>query len=270
VDETALDEAALGEAALDEAVRLPCHGAYAHWGFTSAHARLDWDVEVTRDPGSSVGEYLALFNGSIDGSGFYLGLQTDVAHPGLGRGIGKGLIFSTWWSFDAADTRLVPGGFREMGTHEGRFIGVRRPYPWGAGRYRVSLARSGPDVANGRAMDWFELSIATRPDGQGELIGGLRFPRRSPGSPASIDPGGLMFFEVYSGAATWRDVAPWHVGAMAYGDGVRCPAGRTEYPRFPFGQQMPNVNLRFDPGSGLVQVQAGAGVWRTDPPGRWP
>jgi hypothetical protein len=256
--------------ALLQHIKTPCHGAYVHWGFSSPLARLDFDVTISRDPGSTVGEYLALYNGSIDGSAFYMGLQTNVSNPELGRGTGKGLIFSTWWSFDVADARLGEDGFCELGTHEGKFIGVRRPYPWTTGRYRVTLARSVTEVVDGREMDWFDLSIATRPNGDEKLVGGLRFPRRSPGSPASIEPGGLLFFEVYSGASNWDDVAPWYVDVMAYGDGARCPGGRTEYPRYPFGQQMPNVNVRFGSASGLLQVRAGSGVVRTDPPGKWP
>ena len=46
--------------------------------------------------------------------------------------------------------------------------------------------------------------------------------------------------EVYSGAETWGEVTPWHVDLMGYGNGVRCPTGRTEYPRYPHGQLMPN------------------------------
>jgi hypothetical protein len=258
------------EAALREPVKLPCHAIYVHWGFSSPHAWVYWDVTISRDPGGSVGEYLALFNGSIDGSACYLGLQTDVSHPGLGRGVGKGLIFSTWWTFDAADTRVAEGGFRELGTHEGKFVGVRRQYPWTVGNYRVTLARSGPQIVAGRALDWFDLWVTSLPGGENELIGGLRFPRREPNQPAMIDPGGLLFFEVYGGATTWADVAPWHSEVMAYGEGVRCPRGRTEYPRYPFGQEMPNANARFDPSSGRVQVQAGAGVTRQDQAERWP
>ena len=158
---------------------------------------------------------------SIDGSHCYLGLQTKVSDPETGRGIGKGLIFSTWWSFDESDTRVEADGFRELGTHEGRFVGVRRPYRWAIGSYRITLSRSGSETARGRPVDWFDLSIEplgsdttdgghAEPAGLRESIGGIRFPRKKPDRPAAIDPGGLLFLEVYSGAHTWADVAPWH------------------------------------------------------------
>jgi len=273
---------------LDEPIALPCHGIYVHWGFSSRHHCLEWEIAVRTDPGTSVGEYLALFNGDIDGAQCYLGLQTNVSHPDRGRRIGKGLIFSTWWTFDGADTRIATDGFRELGTHEGRFVGVRRPYAWAVGSYRVRLARSEPDLVAGRETDWFDLWImpvepapvippghgrsSARPGVTGpmEWVGGLRFPRRSRGEPATIGSGGVTFFEVYSGAATWADVAPWHVGVMAYGDGERCPAGRTEYPRYPHDQLMPNANVRYDPLTGLVELAAGSGVVQREGPSRWP
>jgi hypothetical protein len=269
-----------GPPALDEAIRLPCHALYVHWGFLEPVEALEWDVTVRVDPGTSVGEYLALFDGSIDGAHCYLGLQTDVEHPDLGRGVGKGLIFSTWWSFDESDTCLAPGGFRQLGTHEGRFVGVRRPYVWSTGDYRVTLSRGDADEAASRPMDWFYLSIQPldpaapgergTPRGPEERIGGLRFPRRIPGRPARVDPGGLTFLEVYSRAPTWADVAPWHVELMAWGNGLRCPSGRGELPRWPHGQQMPNASVRWDAPAERVELRFGAGVDGPRSPLRWP
>lgn len=250
---------------------MPAHVLYHHWGFAEPADQMEWIVDVRTDPGSSVGEYLALFSGSIDGSSCYLGIQTDVSDPSSGRGSGKGLIFSTWWSFDESDLRVAPGGFCEMGTHEGRFIGVRNGLDWGTGRYRVRLARRDADQVEGREFDWFELEIsdATGHDPMPAVpIGALRFPRRRKGVPARIDPGGVLFMEVYAKATTWNDVARWEVDVLALGDGRPCPAGRTEYPTFPHGQRMPNGNIRVDP-TGVVQLQIGAGVERVDPPRSW-
>ena len=266
---------------LDERIQLPAHVAYAHAGPRPPADRLEWDLTIQADPGSVVGEYLALFNGSIDGSQCYLGLQTDVRNPDLGRGVGKGLIFSTWWSFDAADIHVAPGGFREMGTHEGRFIGVRQSYPWTVGDFRVSLGRAGFDEIDGKLLDWFELTItptgpqvpgAGRPvaTGSAELIGALRFPRRRGDRPAQVDPGGVAFLEVYGAAATWADVARWEVDVAAFADGHRITSGRTEYPSFPHDQVMPNVNIRYDRERDRVALSMGVGVERRDPAGPWP
>jgi len=262
---------------LSEAIRLPAHVLNTSWQFDAPSSRMEWDVTVHVDPGSSTGEYLGLFNGTIDGSSFYLGMQTNMSNPALGRGVGKGLIFSTWWSFDEADIRVAPGGYREMGTHEGRFIGVRQTYPWTTGDYRVALARAEADGDH----DWFELTITPTdpPMAQGdrsvatgptELIGALRFPRRSPGEPARIDAGGaVLFMEVYGSARTWADVDRWDVDVMAYADGTRCPSGGTKYPAFPYGQVMPNANIRYEPERERVVLQMGGDVEVTDRPADW-
>lgn len=258
---------------LDEPIRMPAHVLYHHWGFPEPVDRMEWIVDVRVDPGSGTGEYLALFSGSIDGAACYLGLQTDVSDPSTGGGAGKGLIFSTWWSFDERDLRVAPGGFRELGTHEGRFIGVRNRFEWGVGSYRVTLARTDADQDQGHDLDWFELAIApVDGDAEGEAvpIGALRFPRRRDRVPARIDPGGVLFLEVYSRAPTWADVARWDVDVLALGDGRPCPSGRTEYPSFPHGQRMPNANIRVDPSTGQVSLQMGADVERTDDPRSWP
>jgi hypothetical protein len=263
----------------DQAMRLPSAAIYLYWDFAAPVTALEWDLTIQIDPGTSVGEYLALFNGSIDGAMCYLGLQTDVFHPAHGTGIGKGLIFSTWWSNDAADTRLAPDGFREQGVHEGGFIGIRRPYLWAAGDYRVTLSRSESETSRGRVLDWFDLWIEPtspipptlarpRPLGSRDWIGGMRFPRRSRDRPATIEPGGLAFLEIYSGAQTWANVTPWKVDLMAYGDGVRCPSGRIEYPR-PYGRDVPNASAMYLPASARLDMGVGLGAAEKSPAGRW-
>ena len=268
---------------LDHEIRLPVAGIYVRWALEAPVATLEWDLTVLADPASSIGIYLALAQGRIDGSAFYLGLQTDMWDPGRVRGAGKGLIFSTWWTFDADATRVAPGGFRELGTHEGRFVGVRQPFPWGVGDYRVTLVRSGPAAGLQVPADWFDLSIQPtaprgpgpgRPDPIGDRtwIGGLAFPRRHASAPAVIDQTSTAFLEVYSRARRWGDIPAWDVDLMAYGDGRPCTRGATEYPVFPFGNNrpMPNANTRYDPASGLVELRYGGSTNRVDPAGRWP
>ena len=267
---------------LDQEIRLPVAGIYVRWDLEGPVATLEWDLNVLADPTTSVGIYLALAQGRIDGSTFYLGLQTDIWDPGRVRGAGKGLIFSTWWTFDASATRLAPGGFRELGTHEGRFVGVRRPYPWVVGDYRVTLLRAEPAAQRRVPTDWFDLYIqpmAPRDTGWGrpELvgdqtwIGGLAFPRRHASIPAMIEEVSTAFMEVYSGVRRWGDIP---LGCRSHGLRRRevLPGGTTEYPVFPFGNDrpMPNANARYDPASGLVKLRYGGSTNRVDPAGRWP
>lgn len=267
----------------DRTIRLPVAGIYVRWVLDAPVSTLEWDLTVLVDPTSSVGVYLALAQGHIDGSAFYLGLQTDIWDPGRLRGVGKGLIFSTWWTPDAAATRPAPGGFRELGTHEGRFVGVRRPYRWAVGDYRVTLVRSEAAVGLHVPADWFDLYVQPtarrgagpgRPAATGDRtwMGGLAFPRQHAGAPATIAPASTAFMEVYRGAQRWGEVPSWDVDLMAYGDGRPCSRGATEYPAFPFGDNrpMPNADARYDPASGMVQLRYGGSRDRVDPAGRWP
>jgi hypothetical protein len=254
-----------GSDPLAEAVRLPVAGIYLHWGIAGPAAERSWELEVTEDPGASVGEYLAVLNGTIDGQAMYLGLQTDVFSPGAGRRVGKGAVFSTWWTFDLGDARPAPGGFTQAGTHEGRFIGVRALHDWGVGRYRLRLARGAPDDRGGQAGDWFELSLTDLGGGATVGLGALRFARRAAGRPASIDPGGVGFVEVYSHAARWADVPRLGAALGAAADGVTCEAVRIEYPRFADGQQMPNAAARWDPATRRVELRFGGHQLRRPP-----
>ena len=272
-----------GSRELDREIRLPVAGIYVHWDLDAPVTTLEWDVTVLSDPTSSVGIYLALAQGRIDGSAFYLGLQTDIWDPDRLRGAGKGLIFSTWWTFDAGATRLAPGGFRELGTHEGRFVGVRQTYPWVLGDYRVTLVRAEPATELPVPADWFDLSIqptapratsSGRPEPMGDQtwVGSLAFARREAPMPAAIEDSATAFMEVYSGVRRWGDIPLFDVDLMAYGDGQPCPRGATEYPVFPYGNNrpMPNANARYDRATGRLELRYGGSTTRVDSPGRWP
>lgn len=266
---------------LDGTIKMPCHATYVHWDFASPLDVIEFDLTIFTDPGTSVGEYLAPFSGSIDGSQFYFGMQTDIQHPVSMMGVGKGLIFSTWWSFSESDIRVADDGFFQLGTHEGRFVGVRRTFEWGVGDYRLTIARADVEVVDGRELDWFDLTITptspkipgadARPEPTGEpaWIGAMRFPRRTPGVPARVDPRAPLFLEVYSGADRWREVPVWDFDVMAYGNGVRCPGGRNEYPAYPHKQLMPNTNAAYDAARDRVRVAFGGEIPQTTPAGPW-
>lgn len=254
---------------LDAPINLPAGVLYSHWELRAPARLLEFDFTIHDDPGTATGLYFAPFNGRIDGAAFYFGLQTDVNSPQIGRGVGKGLIFSTWWSFDAGDTRTPADGFIELGTHEGRFVGVRRPWGWLQGHYRVGLERSAVDVVNGNKFDWFDLWIVETTAPQGGLvrpvetgprhwIGSLRFPRRRPSQPATVEALGTGFLEVYSRAQLWREVPRFVVDVMAFGDGDRCRRGNTAYTN----HRMPNADVAYLRELARVRMAIGAGVSR--------
>ena len=263
---------AAGDDPLARRVRLPAHAAYVHWDLGHEPlSSLSFDITMHVDPGDQVGEYLSPYNGSIDGHQIYFGIQSDVYQPDVG-GVGKGAIFSTWWTFDAADTRPESDGFIQLGTHEGRFVGVRRTYDWGVGDYRLSVERADHDGDG----DWFAMSIqpigpvveaGVRPSPSGEAspLGALRFRRADPDRPATIAPGGPAFLEIYSHADTYADIADWSLDLMAYGDGRRAIGARSEYPSFPHAE-VPNADVAFVPERDRVAMAFGRTVARVHPP----
>ena len=216
-------------------IPLPSHAIYTHWTLPGPTDQLVFDICFHNDPGSDVGLYYAPWNGYIDGQMFYFGVQTDVQHPD-GHSTGKGWIFSTWWTFDLGDTAVPPDGFVQQGTHEGRFVGVRRNVVWTEGEWVVRLER-GASEGDG---DWFDLSVESAV-GERSWIGSIRFKRADPGVPATISPTGPAFLEAYSGVSRYRDLPDWHVDAMVRG----CSTARSDYPAFPTAE-VPNCDSYYD------------------------
>ncbi len=264
--------------ALDRRLKLPAHAIYTRWRWADRLQVIEFDITVHDDPGTSIGEYLSPFNGEIDGTQIYFGLQTDVHRPasdqpGAGHTsrIGKGLIFSTWGSFVSEDARWAEDGFIERGTHEGQFLGVRRPFVWGRSSYRVRLALGEADFS-GVPSDWFDLSIqeigpspkdrGSRPVALAEptWIGSLKFARRHASVPATLSAHGTTFLEVYRGASTFAEINPWWCDLQGFGDGLRPVSARSEYPAFPHDQNVPNADTWYDPDRDRVHLRFG-GEW---------
>ena len=257
---------------LRQAIRLPAHAIYLHWTFAEPDIHtLEFDMTIYNDPGPDVGEYFAPFSGYIGDAQAYGGIQTDLYRPDIG-GIGKGALFSTWWSFDAADTRIAFDGFIQLGTHEGRFVGVRRPVQWGVGNWRFAFRRTDELDVSG---DWYSCSLAPlagdtrsgeRPAAVGEelWIGSMRFPRTGD-RRASIGGSFPSFLEVYNGARNYSDIAEWHLDVMAYGNGKRADGLRTDYPAYPYAE-VPNADAWFDATRGRVHVRFGSDTLRENAP----
>ena len=221
---------------LRKRVPLPSHAIYTKWTLPGPTDQLVVDLTFHTDPGSEVGLYYAPWNGYIDDQLFYFGVQTDVHHPD-GHSTGKGWIFSTWWTFDLADTRIPPEGFVQQGTHEGTFVGVRRHLDWTVGDAVARLRRGDPEGDG----DWFELWVES--NGQAPVwIGSLRFKRADPSVPAQIAPTGPAFLEVYSDVLRYADIPEWHLDAMVRG----CSQAVSDYPAFPTAE-VPNSDTYYDP-----------------------
>lgn len=201
-----------------------------------------YDFTVHNDPGDfsdSYGLYLMVHYAEISGSGFYFGLQTDVYDPGLGRGRGKGLIFSRWGERNLKDAKTAGGDdtwIQESG-HEGDFIGVRRAYEWDEGDYRMWLAPDGAD-ADG---EWYAVWFTDLDADETLWVGSLKFPDED--GDADLAPHGYSTLEIY-GHPLIRpiDIPEWHVSiSPPEGDGT--PAGCVQLGYG--GQNAPNSDARY-------------------------
>lgn len=250
---------------MSKKVPMPSHAIWLHWGFGEQDLHtLEWDITFHSDPGEVVGQYFAPFNGYFGDELTYGGIQTNVQHF-EGHSLGKGAIFSTWWTFDERDARVEhPGGFYQLGTHEGKFLGVRRPFEWGVEHLRFSLTRSEHSDPE-RGGCWVECSVAKlsgggtpdeRPSVVGEplAIGALRFLDKN-GSPSTFGSSPLSFLEIYSDARTYGDIPDWHIDVMAYANGTQARSLRTEYPAYP--KVVPNTDAWYDEGTNRAHLRFG-------------
>jgi hypothetical protein len=243
------------------AFKLPAHTIWIKWTFVDeAIDKLEFPIKILSDPGDGVGLYMAPFNGQIDGTNFYLGLQTTIHKPSVGR-VGKGLIFSRWKTQSADDLRIAPGGFSQVSDHEGEFVGVRLEYAWTTGDYTVRLQRAESDGAR----DWFDLYIKDAA-GKETFIGGLRFPRLVSAVPASIKRVGTTFTEVYWNADDYGAVPAWHTAIMARANNKAPLAAVISYPAWPTAQ-FPNADAYLDPATKLIHLIYGGATRRCHVPG---
>jgi hypothetical protein len=240
-------------AATSTVFKLPSHTSYARYTFgTSPFTKLEMDVQVSKDPGDGVGLYVAPFNGYIDGTLTYLGIQTNVTNNKLGTRTGKGIVFSRWDTLDPQDTKIAAGGFLEVGTHEGEFVGVRLNYPWTVGTYTLTLERTTADLER----DWFELSL-TDAASKKTFIGALRFPRKVAGKRATVAPTTTLFTEVYMGATKVSDVPVWALDVRQRADGKPATVIKSEYPAYPHMEKFPNTDAYYSRSTDTMHFEYG-------------
>ena len=249
-----------GRSDLYKPLPLPQGLAYVWWhwedrvrGFQS----IDFDLTIhndidAREMPDDAGLYLILFSSDISGAGYYFGLQTDVYDPSVGRGRGKGLIFSRWGTRDLSDVRVAEDGWSQSSGHEGDFVGVRKAYRWGTGDYGVRIATDGEDD-EGR---WFGLWITDKATDETTWCGSLRFDKS-----ARLEPTGGTAPEIY-GAGTTRaiDVPQWHISLQA-------PVGdmnsQSSEAYINYSSLIPNSDITYDTSNGTMHIHVGATTRRT-------
>ena len=227
---------------------VPEHMVYAYWdwNFEDAFSEITIDVELHNDIdlAGRNGIYLMACYGGVEGVDYYFGLQTDVFRPTLG-GWGKGLIFSRWNTRDLDNARPAEDGWVQSSGHEGDFIGVRKPYDWGTGTYRLRIGSDGLDDAG----QWYGVWIIDLSTGYETWAGSLRFPYAD--GRALLEPRCYNTIEVYG-----SPIAPKHVPYLKatimppLGDGS--PAGITEAGRSPFTRGFRNTRFAFNDVGAIV------------------
>ena len=253
---------------------LPEHVVYITWKWgrqgDSGGAQMDGfrelkvDFTIHSDPGNFAprqGMYLMLGHGTISGTTYYFGLQTNV----LGRGglyRGKGLVFSRWDERDLSFVRVAGGeeGWSQSSGHEGDFIGVRRTYDWSEGDYTVHLAPDGVDDDG----EWYGVWITDLSTNISTWVGSLKFPFVD--GQTSVKPHVYSTLEIYGGGGIRpHNIPEWHVSLeRALGDDSKASSGETGYSYF--GGNVPNSDIQYDAGDDAVHLRVGGDTKKVGTP----
>lgn len=248
------------QAATTGTLRFPSSTTYVHWQLAgSGISDLEVDLEIANDPGPTEGFYLGLVEGKIDATFFYFGLQTRMASA-TGMPLGKGALFSIFDVSDVQRARIGPGGFTAVGTDTGSpFTSVRLPFEWSPGSYVLRLTR---DDSLGEG-DWFDLRLLENASGNDVYVGGIWFPRTTPGQPAAVQPHQDSFQEVYSGNGDYAGIPAWQAAIMLRSNGVPASGATSEYPTdYPDQPIYPNADISFDAGTDRVILRSGGATQR--------
>ncbi|MBF0136761.1 MAG: hypothetical protein HQL65_11015 [Magnetococcales bacterium] len=141
------------------------------------------------------------FHAAINNTKLYVGLQTDLQEKKQNRG--PGVIFSRWDTQNPDDLQVAAGGFSEIGTHEGHFVGVRQPVAWGAGQWTLRLTARNPTKPDNSTHIWMDLTLEENDTHKAQApkaIGSLRFPGRT----ARLTRDLIMTTESYAFGTTRR------------------------------------------------------------------
>ena len=236
---------------------MPEHLAYStwYWRLSAEFDEMVFDFTIHNDPGdfsTDHGLYFIVSQGAISGSTYYFGLQTDVYDPALGRGRGKGMIFSRWGERDLVDARLACADecWAQESGHEGDFIGVRRAYEWDEGNYQMRLTPDGQDEDG----EWYAVWFTDLDVDKTLWVGSLKFPYLD--GETVVRPDTYSTLEIY-GYRFIRpiDIPEWHVSiSPPEGDGVSAGWAQLGYGGC-CGQNVSNADVQYL--DGLVHLRIG-------------
>jgi hypothetical protein len=238
-------------------LKIPSGLHYVYWNFgTSNFKAIVINVTIYNEPDTHDGLYFQMYQGRINGVGFYFGLQTDVYKPGVG-GTGKGLIFSRWETRDLSNVRTVEGGWSQSAGYEGNFVGIRKNYGWTTHSYKLKIAYIETDDVG----DWYGVWITDLNNKTEDYLGAIRFPKASSRKTVGIENGGITWTEIYYKASWETPIPNWHVSidkiyAVKFDGKIVYPKSAT----FAYSQ-IPQTDIYYDK-AGRIHFIMGPAVHR--------
>ena len=228
---------------------------YVNWHFERQPIHVV-EHEVCLDHISPIkrGIYIQFYEGDIDGSHYYYGIQDLVSDIG---GVPEpGFVFSRWGTRLSMHARPGPNGVAVNHDHEDGFIGVRLLEPLETGCMTVRLERKEADVA----ADWVELSFTK--NNVTKVVGALRLVGLTLKSLSLYPRLAVRGQKPMDGAIeNSNDIPRYDVRVKATANG-QAPQ-RIDYRYHRDGP--PNASSSFDPDDSWVRMQFGGDTTRCTP-----
>lgn len=166
--------------------------------------KISVDLQIKDEISADDFLYIAPFCGSINGIGFYAGIQTQCGgyfnpyhneEKAEYHEIGKAMIFSRWETRNINALQKAKKGVCESSGYEGDFISVRNGLEWKTGKYTLSLKNTHETIEIDGILHTFV--VFTCYDHQKDSsfsCGSLAFP----GKQLVLDKSNYIFVELYS------------------------------------------------------------------------
>ena len=231
---------------------------YIWWDFNQNYFKeIAVKFTIYNDPLTKDGLYLQMYQGKINGVGFYFGLQTRVGKPTAGF-TGKGLIFSRWNTKDLSNAKPAQGGWTESAGYEGDFISIRKSYKWTNHKYSIRICF----VKSDNKGDWYGVWINDLNTLTEDYLGSLRFPKIT-ADKRGIQTGGGTWTEIYYKEADDSPLPDWHVSinniiGIDFDNRIFNPRGATLI----CSDKFQNINISFEKKNQKIHFYMGKDIRR--------
>lgn len=166
--------------------------------------KISVDLQIKEDISADEFLYIAPFCGSINGIGFYAGIQTQCGgyinplhneENADYHEIGKAMIFSRWDTRNINAIQKATNGVCESSGYEGDFISVRNTLKWKKGKYTLNLINTHKTIElDGILHTFVEFTTYDHQKDSSFSCGKLAFP----GEQLVLKKSNYIFVELYS------------------------------------------------------------------------